>query len=65
MTTYNQSEAAEKLGIGRSTLIRWHKKGYFEVGKRHPRRRLIVYTDADLAVIRKWMNEFKPIESDE
>ena len=56
MKMYTQSELANELGVPRPTLARWEKTdGFPVVGQRHPVRRKVIYTEKDLALIRKWM----------
>lgn len=52
--TYSTVEAAEKLGISKSTILRWFKKGLIEEVRRD-RNGWRVFTSADLKAIRKRM----------
>lgn len=51
--TYNASQAAKKLGIGRVTLYRWfNKKKIHQVARDYRGR--CVFTEADLKKIQAW-----------
>lgn len=52
--TYSTEEAANKLGISKSTLLRWFKQGRIEEVRRD-RNGWRVFTGADLKAIRKRM----------
>ena len=52
--TYSTEEAAAKLGISKSTILRWFKQGRIEEVRRD-RNGWRVFTGADLKVIRKRM----------
>lgn len=52
--TYSTVEAAEKLGISKSTILRWFKKGLID-DVRRDRNGWRVFTGADLKAIRKRM----------
>lgn len=52
--TYSTEEAASKLGISKSTLLRWFKQGRIEEVRRD-RNGWRVFTGADLKAIRKRM----------
>jgi hypothetical protein len=64
MKTYTQDEAAEELGVSRFQLWRWRNAGHFRVGSKRPGRRGYVFTDADLAVIRKWLATTEPLDGE-
>lgn len=50
--TYSTEEAAEVLGISKSTILRWFKQGRIEEVRRD-RNGWRVFTQADLTAIRK------------
>lgn len=52
--TYSTEEAAEKLGISKSTILRWLKQGRIDEVRRD-RNGWRVFTSADLKAIRKRM----------
>lgn len=52
--TYSTEEAAAKLGISKSTILRWFKQGRIE-DVRRDRNGWRVFTGADLKAIRKRM----------
>lgn len=52
--TYSTEEAAAKLGISKSTILRWLKKGYDEKVRRD-RNGWRVFTAADVKAIKKAM----------
>lgn len=50
--TYSTEEAAEKLGISKSTILRWFKQGRIDEVRRD-RNGWRVFTTSDLKEIRK------------
>ena len=52
--TYSTEEAAAKLGISKSTILRWLKKG-FDAKVRRDRNGWRVFTAADVKAIKKDM----------
>lgn len=52
--TYSTEEAAAKLGISKSTILRWFKQGRIE-DVRRDRNGWRVFTGADFKAIRKRM----------
>lgn len=52
--TYSTEEAAAKLGISKSTILRWFKQGRIDEVRRD-RNGWRVFTAADLKAIRKRM----------
>ena len=50
--TYSTEEAAEKLGISKSTILRWFRHGRIDEVRRD-RNGWRVFTPADLDAIRK------------
>jgi predicted site-specific integrase-resolvase len=60
--TFTQEQAAERLGVARTTLWRWQKKwaqsGELKVGKVRTGHNAgdWIYTEADIKAIEQWMD---------
>ena len=54
---YRTSEVCEKVGISRATLFRWLKGGIFQDIIRKDRRNWRLFTEEDIARIKKEANK--------
>lgn len=58
MHTYLTSDdVAKALNIPKTTLFLWEAKGKIPTAKRHPMNKYRIYTEADVAKIRKIINK--------
>lgn len=58
---FTNSEVSEELGVSRQTLWRWREKGRIPTGLRY-RTRQVLFTKAEVEVIRQFANHLEPIE---
>jgi predicted DNA-binding transcriptional regulator AlpA len=56
------SEVVEELGITRQTLWRWRNRGKVPTGRRF-RGGQVLFTPAEVRVIREYANRVEPIEN--
>ncbi len=58
---YALTEVAEELGVTRQSLWLWRKSGKIPMGRR-ARGRQVVFTEAEVLVIRQYANRLETIE---
>lgn len=56
------TEVAKAVGVTRQTLWRWRRDGSIPVGSRY-RGRQIVYTGAEVGLIRRFAERIEPIDN--
>ncbi len=60
---FTNTEVTQKLGVSRQTLWRWRADGDVPLGRRY-RRKLVVFTKAEVDQIFAFANKVEPIEAD-
>lgn len=58
---YALNEVAEELGVTRQSLWLWRKNGKIPTGRR-ARGRQVVFTEAEVLVVRQYANRLESIE---
>lgn len=59
---YTRAQAARLVGRSKDTIRRWHETGIFVPSHSHEygKQRVWLYTDEDLAVMRRLAQEIRP-----
>ena len=52
---YSMKDAAKKIGVHHMTLYRWERANKVPLPKRLVRNNARIYTEADIAAIKDWM----------